>query len=120
MNNKALNEQVARKLGTCLKHFLPTTSNEGNESHRHCDVPDYMHSIEAAWEIVEHLNSKETWRREHGHGFHSVEISVFRDGYNDDKVKWTVYVDRGQLGEAARATADTAPMAICLAFLKLQ
>lgn len=97
MTDQDLNEQVARKLGTCLKHFLPTTGNEGNESHRHCDVPDYCHSIEAAWEIL--------------HEYRDFMIAQGTKG-------WTASFGYGK-ENAVFASADTAPRAIVDAFLKL-
>ena len=86
MTDTELNESVARKLG-----WLRTPLNEF--------VPDYCHSIAAAWEIVEKLRPN---------------IVLYDLGR-----KWVVsrscYEGIGEtLGEAA-----TAPMAICLAFLKL-
>lgn len=65
-------------------------------------IPDYCHSIAAAWEIVEYMYEKGT--------------SVLLDGAYDDRnweCSW-ITSDVRYMG-----VADTAPMAICLAFLKL-
>lgn len=62
-------------------------------------IPDYCHYIEAAWEIVEFM-------RKNGRDFNmSVDEGGFAIAWQYDE-----YI----------ADADTAPMAICLAFLKLQ
>lgn len=63
-------------------------------------IPPYCNSIEAAWEIVEKIE----WfclQKEH------------------DGSGWTVWDMAGTEEANLIVTADTAPMAICLAFLKL-
>lgn len=93
--DSCINERVARKLGLCEPHEKLT-------GHKNCDCPgepeNYCHSIEAAWEIV--LNDPR-----------KVTIRKLYDG----KFSCEMAVD----GEIIERTADTAPMAICKAFLKL-
>jgi len=116
MTDQEINEAVAWKLGwteaklTLLndlghryghKFITPMDPDENQ-----CDCPntwthgiaDYCHSIEAAWEIVEHLRSRYT-------------VGIFFG------CKQPQFTD--QIGTNIEAVSDTAPMAICLAFLKL-
>lgn len=85
MTDQEINEVVARKLG-----HVPGKSS---------GMPDYCHSIEAAWEILEAVASRGThW-----------EMSKADSGY-------TVFIREDDYPYVTEATA---PMAICLAFLKL-
>lgn len=100
MTPQEINEAVVRKLGWDCCYRLDAVgwhrklTPEGN--HFHEPIPDYSTSIAAAWEIVEKLLNE-------GHG-----IRLYgRQGF-------TVNIDGWE------ETADTAPMAICLAFLKLE
>lgn len=61
-------------------------------------LPDYCHEIKAAWEIVEHCNMVTYIQRPSVGG-----------------KEWHV-----DIGNCGWSEAGTAPMAICLAFLKLQ
>lgn len=103
MDDNELNALVARGLGW--------TNPKGpkcggpREGHDHGDFyacyevgPDYCHDIKAAWEVVEYCQTKDD--------------NFYLDW--EDKPIWTC-----QLG-IAEAKADTAPMSICLAFLKLE
>lgn len=69
-------------------------------------LPDYVHSIEAAWEIVE---SRKDYRRD------IIILGSFeRDGYCcrlADMIDGKLVVTEGH--------GDTAPRAICEAFLKM-
>ena len=88
MTDQELNEAVARKLGIELGNLKPR---------------DYSTSIEAAWEVVEYLNKTK---------FHCCQLNV--DGLN---VKYGFWIgDRHS--QKFFGEADTAPRAICLAFLK--
>lgn len=87
MTDQELNEAVVRKLG---KGHI----QEGWE--KVCVIPDYCHSIQAAWEMVEKLDYCKLVKA----------ASSFR-----------CQVSIG--GEPCNFYADTAPRAICLAFLKL-
>lgn len=64
---------------------------------------DYCHDIEAAWEVVDKI--KDTY----------FSVSVSHD--NERHLYQCEY--SGFNNPPIYATADTAPMAICLAFLKL-
>lgn len=100
MTDQEINEAVARKLG-----WEPVPVSNDNVYYgawRQINgvlvipkVPDYCHSIEVAMGIV----------GEHKEGF---EIK-FKNGV------WCVWMS----GLRSNEYADTAPMAICLAFLKL-
>lgn len=112
MTPQEINEAVAKKLGwhekeldlsspwnpTAGKHkvlFNPETGNGGM-------IPNYSTDISAAWEVVELTIAK---------GWH------WSIGDNDQET-WFVEVE-GNGGMKNVEVADTAPMAICLAFLKL-
>lgn len=69
---------------------------ESDGSPCYCEMPDYSTSIEAAWEIVERNDHYVALKREKGVWFCSLGIKSNEWSY-----------------------ADTATMAICLAFLKL-
>lgn len=95
MTDQEINEAVARKLGYEL--VKPNWWQFPKETGRG-PVPDYCHSIEAAWEI---LLKVEYW-----------SIRTMK-GREDE-----VLVELG-FGPLVGCWADTAPRAICLAFLKL-
>lgn len=95
-----INEQVARKLGwtitgECggLKAFRNFKETEFSEQEY---IPNYAGSIQAAWEIVEHQK---------------YAFSLARDAQYPLWDAWFAGGDHVQ--------ADTAPLAICLAFLEL-
>lgn len=97
MTDQEINEAVARRLGVdpefgCCCLTRPACEHGGNN--------DYCHSIEAAWEIVEKFDYCYLFRCK-GMFEWEWECKLTRE----DKRK--LY-----------GTADTAPMAICLAFLK--
>lgn len=98
MTPQEINEAVARKLGWSIAGVDPANyySQRWIQS-----VPDYCHSIEAAWEIIASLEAG--WLYELSTGFGGKHLCRF--------VHW----EKGEFEESA----DTAPMAICLAFLKL-
>ena len=110
MTDQELNEAVARKLGWIEKKY-----DWGIKWARDSDVqcsddmedraPDYCHSIEAAWEIVEWMQEK--YPTEEGNG-----LLLWRNG---DKIICELNPNL----EIVRGVASSAPMAICLAFLKL-
>jgi hypothetical protein len=103
MTNQEINEAVARKLGwKSRSQKYKETGNwatdwcpsEGHELG--CEEPlDYCTSIAAAWEIVEKWDTIQFERTNGG--------------------RWILVVDRNEIDAEY---ADTAPMAICLAFLK--
>jgi hypothetical protein len=103
MTDLEINEAVARKLGwvyhedaSPLCWEMPINSTVYVRSY-----PDYCHSIAAAWEVVEFVRGK------YAFDLHSSKEKFF---VNLSGPTWKQMVS----GEA-----DTAPMAICLAFLEL-
>ena len=100
MTDQEINGAVARKLGVnrIIKSSEPSGILQWVEP-----VKDYCHSIEAAWEVVEwiHQNGgKLLWKP-------MFELSHSGNG-------WLC-----RMRQEPYEAADTAPMAICLAFLKL-
>lgn len=92
MTDNEINEAVARKLG-----YLWEKSDVMNAT------KDFCHDIKAAWEVVNHLKDRQL----------CIQINI---ATNESKVgAW--------IGDAYKqicfGDAATAPMAICLAFLKL-
>lgn len=104
MTDQEINEAVARKLGWTRYHGTrdnpDTISCREPKGFLHASYPDYCHSIEAAWEIVDHCGRR--W-----------DVSLA----GELNANWQFII----LDETYewRAAADTAPMAICLAFLTL-
>lgn len=104
MTSQEINEAVARKLGW---HWNDDKVSGG---HWHYDggcydnLPGYCHSIEAAWEIVEHLakNNLLVEIKQHGLG----------------KPSYAVYISNS-IELLCGVAYESAPLAICLAFLKL-
>lgn len=97
-----INEAVARKLGWTIDDSGLTIRCRP-PSHlwlSPCDkVPDYCHSIAAAWEICEYLQKE--------HYLFSIDFEPLSE------LPWRVTLVSIERDEAA-------PMAICLAFLKLE
>lgn len=103
MSPETINEACARKLGWELIHDDKAGYREWKRgSELRLDLPDYCRKIEAAWKIVEKI----------GEGF-SVGKSEFGLSY------YCLMFNNPNVEEAIEVEADTAPMAICLAFLKL-
>lgn len=104
MTDQEINEAVARKLGWKEAGHLGWMS-DSTKYKKPDDVicrkpgpPDYCHDIKAAWEIMLYVDKN------------GPDFNV---GTNQNA--WYVESNKKILCEAA-----TAPMAICLAFLKLQ
>lgn len=127
MNNQEINEACARKLGfefhpkecqggkgygrwvVCGKHW-----HKANHDTHSIKLPDYATSIEAAWEIVEWLS------RQNVDGYH---YSVSIHNMDTDPNGWYCsisHLDSPMMKDLPYEKADTATMAICLAFLKLE
>lgn len=113
MTDLELNEAVARKLkGWCsnCKCTYPVESAHhncpgefGNCHHAdNCNLPAYRTSIEAAWEIVDKIKETELF------------ALCFHDG------QWHCEINCCDGERPIDEEADTAPKAICLAFLKLE
>jgi len=96
MTDQEINEAVARKLGLelCIKVGR---------------VRDYCHDIKAAFECFEKMAGTDE-------PFGLFEPYLIRDKLGDST--WVCGL-KSSCGWVVRETADTAPMAICLAFLKL-
>lgn len=115
-----INEAVARKLGWTYnekhKHWHQPTSESGGNC---WDFPDFANNIEAAWEIVlahpeDNLCWKYPGRSETAmsqFGITLLENGQWRAGWGNTS-PYEEFFD-------VYAEADTAPRAICLAFLKL-
>lgn len=105
MTNEEINEAVALKLPGWHKSNCDCRDahhDHWTRNRRRCLEPNYTASIEAAWEIVERMN------------FSCNVVSVVCE------VK-TFFIQFANMGEILNGPcADTAPMAICLAFLKLK
>lgn len=108
MTDQEVNEAVARKLGwkaKCQKYKTLEGQLDCQVTHyRKSKLPDYCHSIQAAWEIVDNWNE-------------SGDV-YFRRETMAKKMNWEVSFWFNKECKASE-WADTAPMAICLAFLKL-
>lgn len=108
-----INEAVARKLGwTEIRYsseidgftgLRPDGVKRGNFATD--TVPSYCADIKAAWKIVEHMQEKE----------YTVEVCAHGIGGDKYFECWVLHYCESQFHE----DADTAPMAIALAFLKL-
>ena len=115
MTNEAINEAVARKLGWKPIEIQKFTEIDGgrrlkinntwaNDFSQLPCLPNYCEDVEAAWEIV------------------SKKFSSFFLSYDECTETWFVKWDNQRRCEKDcryKAEADAAPMAICLAFLKL-
>lgn len=105
MTNSEINEAVARKLGWKLildegaPHWICPNCPKA-----HLCNPDYAGSIQAAWEIVEHMRKRE------------LQVVLNLDSWGRNIC--SLYV-RKEYRCVAQEEADTVPLTICLAFLKL-
>lgn len=111
MTDNEINEAVARKLGYDIRlphhaenPFLVRRVEPGDHSISDEEIPDYCHSIEAAWEIVVSLMPRYTLCLE---GDQEWSADFYTVNEEEDVIA------------RCEASADTAPMAICKAFLKL-
>lgn len=107
MTDLELNEAVARKLGWTYsekdKHWHQPVGDAGGNC---WDFPDFANNIEAAWEIVDYCQNKLV--------LYQIDLSWSRTG----ETWYCTMGTKNQLNEGVGA--DTAPRAICLAFLKLE
>lgn len=99
MTDQEINEAVARGLG------VPFCSLKGHEIFA---PKDYCHDIKAAWEVVEHIL---LIVGDDG-DYYTVALSLNKNE--------TLCVINELSDSRIEARADTASMAICLAFLKLE
>lgn len=100
MTEQEINEVVARKLGWREQNAdrFPWMNSQGME----LPIPEFCTSISAAWEIVDKIKQTELFALCWHDGFWHCEINCC-DGERE--------IDE---------ESETAPMAICLAFLKLK
>lgn len=114
MTDQEINEAVARKLGfsgiyeTTWESLRPGTdipkfwlTKVGEYKGKVKPIPDFCNSIEATWEIVEKIHN----------------TVLFTLWWHDGE--WEVDIETNEDDEVFVTKADTAPMAICEAFLKL-
>lgn len=104
MTNQEINEAVARKLGWNYHESLKPVCWQTPAGSYLREIPDYCHSIEAAWEIVEHYKPE-------------LDSDGFSLDKDFDSVKASQWDCRFGI---VHGYADTAPLAICKAFLKLE
>ena len=106
MTPEQINEAVARKLGWTnsdypvkgwLKRFYK--GPEGEKEYYLDEPEDYCRSIEAAWEIIGSL--KCDWEMKTTS--YGIDFTIFDDA-----------------GEFPSAVEDTVPMAICMAYLRME
>lgn len=102
MTDRELNEAVAKKLGWgwYAREDIEGWFKEGELYLK--DLPDYVHSIEAAWEIVDKIK----------------ETELFALCFHD--LGWHCEINCCDGERPIDEEADTAPRAICEAFLKLK
>lgn len=105
MTDQEINEAVAKRLGWIKTDLTsvglwkqPGSTDDQGVYLR--DLPDFCNRIEAAWEMAE-------------------KIEWFCLEKNHDGSGWSVYDMAGTEEATLICESDTAPMAICLAFLKL-
>lgn len=103
MTNQELNEAVARKLGWEVTESVSDPNDKcftppGNAMDWGPEPPPYSTSIAAAWEIVDKI--------------FVVKLQKVSD-------EWQCELNDAR-GNSAFDASDTAPMAICKTFLKLQ
>lgn len=112
MTDQEINEAVAKKLGWRITKVSDMVDPLGSRffhslKGQSLDLPNYCHSIEAAWGIVEYLHAKGK----------SIELqhSPWTKTIADEKEFYSVRFDENDMP----VSAETAPKAICLAFLEL-
>lgn len=113
MKDKEINEAVARKLGFIICDGKRTTERalsawNDNEQLQRFDppwtpIPDYCHSIAAAWEVISAVD------------YFSVSKNIAMGKAGVTIIDVCLWKD----DQFVASDADTAPMAICLAFLKM-
>ena len=114
MTDKEINEAVAKKLGWYHKSEEETLWTGGlwyrdQERQGMNGLPNYCHDIAAAWEIIKTLDN--------------YSVKVMRAGPTTEWFclifSWKKYSDIYKRQDEIETKAETAPKAICLAFLKM-
>ena len=98
VTDSELNEAVARKL--VVECF--DCGRKKNHPKEGCNIPTYSTDIAAAWEILERLN----------HSYNAVR-------WIPSLVMWECVLNATDPKQPTIVRSDTAPRAICEAFLKL-
>ena len=116
MTELEINETVAKKLGWIINKtsdYLPWYGrpNGPPESAMIRELPDYCRDIKAAWEIVEKFKGMGLFQTDAGH-WYCVSSFNLSEKSSDE---WYFRAEDNEYG----MLANTAPLAICLAFLKL-
>ncbi len=94
--------KAGRELDVLIAEKVMGEKNDGN---LHLWVPRYSISIEAAWDVVEKFRG---WR---------FELIALREPAKNDWSQFMVTLS-GPIDVAIVGTADTAPLAICIAALR--
>lgn len=102
MTDTEINEAVARLLG--WEEGPNNLWRRGLDDMPQHGLPNYCHSIAAAWEVVPYLTSKGGY----------LVVSVYEDHV---KAEVEIWVNDNPIQTGA--LSETAPMSICLALLKL-
>lgn len=122
MTDEEINQAVAKRLGWKPTRTKYSTFDGQHDAevirYRESRLPDYCHSLEAAWEIVEQVQTKPE---------HWIACRWKPLCENESGGKWNCMIvwqkANSPNGEEHRilgnSYADTAPRAICLAFLAL-
>lgn len=110
MTDQEINESVARKLGWTSPGPPPDSPTWKMPDGGYDFVPDYCHSIEAAWEVVEYLEKTFNVRL--------LDLNRWERKPEHLQENW-VFQIRTEPYAIIEAGGDTAPVAICLAFLKM-
>lgn len=124
MTDQEINEAVAKKLGWAKGSYAEVESVSGNswtdypkedgtERMVISKLPDFCHDIKAAWEIVDFIESKQGAFNIIGFWHQPCSCGDY------DRYRYEVRIYNAKEPPAC-ARADSAPMAICKAFLKLE
>lgn len=100
-------DEINEKVGDKLLHNCKCL--EPAEGKKCICLPDYSRSIAAAWEIVDSLKAQDYY------------IALFDEnhGYGVSEKQWIAELRDHKARTITEGEAETAPLAICLAFLKL-
>jgi len=132
VTNQEINEQVFNKLGHRFAGEGPHLHGDPKPCYHY--VPNYCTDIAAAWEIVEFVSRKldpngDVKETAHPDGRMRFVGYGFRLEHHCENIqeKWICFFPEivcappyEEMNDDIQAEADTAPMAICLAFLSLK
>lgn len=100
---QGINEAIARELG--YEDCGDGNWARGGKDYDAGPLKDYCRDIGAAWEVVENLKD-------------NIVIDRWERKVEHEQKDWRVLIRVTPYGPQIESFADTAPMAICLAFLK--